>query len=482
MPRTLTCRVGLLRAGQTLPTPLALGNAPLARHLERASAGGTGVGNLSLTFDLSKQSTSVLSDTTPTEAFWLQVALKRLTGNGTAGPVDRVGLIYADRWKRPGVLGMMFDLGFNPSDLQPVEVSFLTLPREGCAVFLDAIADFRNNPTDRHTEAMFTSVHELGHVFNLWHQQVPFRFMSSSTKDQVAGPPFAFDFVHQQYLTHVNDDHVWPGGKAFGDRGNLGPSDQQFKNALALPKSGTSLRLLVDITQRELWRFEPIELDIRVVVPRGVKKTYRLPDTVDPGYDSFDVWIEEPDGERRRYRSPRHYCQNVGLLKVSAAEPFARDLSLFGQSGGYTFRRSGRHSVWVTWRLPGDRIIESNHVEINIKSQLERSQEYISLHETLTNPRVASLLYHRTGRYRHEIVERIEGLADVTKNAPLEANLRYALGRFLERAGRRRSRHTRLGYHRRAQDQLHRALDLTDVLSTRRQYHAARICDEISQS
>ena len=49
----------------------------------------------------------------------------------------------------------------------------------------------------------------------------------------------------------------------------------------------------------------------------------------------------------RLYRSPVRFCSQESSLEISTDRPFVRDLPLFGQAGGYTFKTAGIHRVWA---------------------------------------------------------------------------------------------------------------------------------------
>ena len=462
-----------------LASPQQLGQLPIVDYFNNAAGTVGGQPRLSMTLDDSNATVARLPSSDLTSAFFLQVALGRLTQNPASG-VRKLGLIYGDSWPgHPKVLGMMFDLGFNPIDLDAVQDSHLALPREGCVVFTSAIAQLRA-AADIHTETMFTSVHELGHVFNLWHIEFPFRILSTSLEDRVATSPFLFDPIHSSFLKHIEDPHVFPGGSKFDDRGDL-VQQAAAGGTQNSPWSRKALELRLSMEQAEFWRFEPVELDIEVRVRDGVDKTFHLPDTVDPGYDDFNIWIEEPSGERRRYRSPRYYCRNSGRLVVSKGQPFVRDVSIFGQAGSYTFDQAGSYRVQATWQLPDGRMLKSNRLELFVRPRLLKSSQYQNLAATLTRRDVALLLYHRSGSFKKQVLERVDALAAKTKDSKLKANLRYAISRHLAAKAMGAVASGRKNWQRQALTQIKRSLDLGERLSPRRRHHCQRLEEELEQ-
>ena len=101
--------------------------------------------------------------------------------DGDKNPARTIGLIFADTWEpQPGVFGMMFDPGFGPDEGD----SQKTPARQGAAVFVNAIRAARG-ASDVDRQVMFDVVHELGHVFNLWHTTAQeLSFMTPSLQDQ----------------------------------------------------------------------------------------------------------------------------------------------------------------------------------------------------------------------------------------------------------------------------------------------------------
>jgi len=75
--------------------------------------------------------------------------------------------------------------------------------------------------------------------------------------------------------------------------------------------------------------------------------------------------IETPDGERYRYRSPKLYC-GQGPSKWLPWLGIPPDISIFGQSGGYTFRRPGRHLIWVEYGLGKGNRLKSNVAAVDV--------------------------------------------------------------------------------------------------------------------
>ena len=159
----------------------------------------------------------------PVTPLHLHEALRRVTGNPSRpGVVERIGLVCAARYEPvPAALGIMFDRGSPTCSGEPVPSWYRRVPREGCAVFVETIRELRSEAGTFREELFFTAIHELGHVFNLWHIEVPENFMTPSRPDRVY-PREAFRFLpeHRDFLRRgAGSRHVRPGGSRFGERG-----------------------------------------------------------------------------------------------------------------------------------------------------------------------------------------------------------------------------------------------------------------------
>lgn len=401
--KTINCFVGVLKAGLNLPpNTFVRGGKTIADCFREGSITASGLPDIDLVVDDSRKDKCRISSQIATDTFQLQKALSKLTGNLpiTGEGVDNIGLIFADRFSaHDTVWGLMFDYGFNPQGQEAVGGNFIAVPREGCAVFLDPIRAARISDADFHDEVFFTAVHELGHVFNLWHIEDPKCFLSTSNPAKVftdADKAYQFHPDHIKFLAQCSSSKfVRPGGSPWEVRGMVSPQGQLPAQA---PRPYFGLDLIIDMAQREFWNFEPVELEIRLCVAAGVEKTFTVPDSIDPGYPEFRIMIENPLGERYLYRSPRHYCLNPAVITVAPDQGFERDISIFGQAGGYTFQSPGVHRIWALFSLPGGELLKSNELDVNVLPASPDSEEFCMLRSVLTQPRHAKLLYHRSGK------------------------------------------------------------------------------------
>jgi hypothetical protein len=428
----LTCYVGLLRPHLQLPFPLKIGNRTIGEHFALGSRNKIGSPGINMHVDESSRlNSSLIPSDRPTSAYYLQNALYRLVSNSPHNrDIHRIGLIIADRYKsRSGLLGLMFDWGFVPSGEEPLDSRYLSVPREGCAIFLNAIKDIRPIINAYEKEVVFTAIHELGHVFNLWHINDIKNFMSTSDQYDVYSPG-AYNFrPEQRSLLHQAETNskIRPGGSRFdGNSFNAPTPKNPFKEAT----TDSQLKLDITIEQLEFWYFEPIELGIRLSLRAGKATSIDVPDEVDPGYDQFKIYITRPDGTVFKYRSPRIYCQNPAIISLSVDKSFQRDVSIFGQSGGYTFRIPGLYQIQCFWELPGDILLASNRLEVLVRKPQLKRLSFDKLKRLLTTPEVALFLYHRSGYFSQATLETLDAQSRKDKKNNISANISYAIARY----------------------------------------------------
>jgi hypothetical protein len=296
----------------------------------------------------------------------------------------------------------------------------------------------------------------MGHLFNLQHTTEA-SYLASSP----AGSPFdeashfKFTSAQRQALSSCStSSSIWPGGSDFGDTG-------PFATANGVPPgrraASDELELQVALPQGAFWPFEPVELDVELRVRPGVGRTFRVQDRLDAGYEEFRIWVEEPTGERRIYRPPRRYCAAPGVRTIGPGSAFRRDISLFGESGGFTFRRTGVHRLWAEFMVRRGSWLISNVVECEILPA-DDTRLYADARRLLTRGTVSRLLYHRRIPRR----ARVSQLEDFIRSHPDWSGVgrvEYGVGRALLNAGGRRSgaaAETILG---RGVDQLRRVAD-----------------------
>lgn len=494
---TIECLVGELKVDPALPSiPLTLAGETIPEYFAAASRRGSGRPAVNLALDAGARVVLPADPGAGVNARQLHEGLARLTQLPLAAQpsgVSTVGLILTSSYvHRPTAFGFMFDLGFR-NELDPSDsIIYRDVPRTGCAVFLDTIRaahpqdlDAQGNdlalPNFRY-QACHTAVHEIGHLFNLWHVDDP-SFLGLRFGGDVSLFPAEFVRDHRTYLQRADDpdaaQFIRPGIRRFMDWGpfpEAPATPPPFAGAAGDdpaggpgPQTGHGPRLRIDMSQREFFMFEPVELDVRISVPPGTKAV-KIPDEVDPGYDRFAIWVTRPDGERRRYRSPKYFCESGRTVVVGPATPFRRDISVFGQSGGYTFQMAGGHRIQAVFRLSPRRLLVSNVQEFEVCAPTGATRKrYERMRAALTGPAASKLLYYRAGPLPRRLTESLRAFVARFARTPAASGTLYALGRAELAAGlslkHRPAREARI---RRALEDLRRVADHVHLSPHRR--------------
>jgi hypothetical protein len=439
MPAGVTCYLGDFRLGGNAPAINNLLVHPNAGSSAAQTPGSvflqaSGPAALDVAFDWSRRdSVAKIPHFKSVSVADLSAALNNLLAGAIEQP--EVGLLLADYFEPdPTQYGAMFDLDTHASGS----------PRQGCAIFVTAImlalknAGVGNDPSALLEFISYTAIHEIGHAFNLWH--IDGSYMQPYPHPESPGP---YGFVDKQknYLAlaaNPNDARFvlpGPGCSNYGERpeGWRGLDDSNPLEGPA-PRSPT-LKLQIGLSHQSFYSFEPVELDVCLALPRGVKKPVDIPNEIDPGYDSFQIWITEPSGERRRYRSLTRFCRSHGKCTVSPKKPYRRDISIFRQSGGSTFRAVGRHLIQVVFRISPRRTLWSNIVECEVKSADSSSETWLAGRELLGSLEGRELLRFKTTLAPAAHDNSFTRFADKHAAPETAAAIHYALGKsFLHRA------------------------------------------------
>jgi hypothetical protein len=375
------------------------------------------------------------------DAATLHDTLPRLTQNPpNTVPAPRLGILFANVYhQRDNIFGVMFDTGLVDPDALGSPVS--QNPRQGCAVFLQTIRNARPDDTDYKNQVAFDVAHEIGHVFNLQHvsDTDSLCFMNQSSRESIH-PDNAYKFIIPEKNSLAlcgSDPNVTPGGSPF-DAGSAGNQDNPARSTFRQSKI---LTLNIQMKPCEFWPWEDAQLDLQLIANRRIE----VLDQLDPGYKNFEIWIESPTGERRRYRSPLHYCAYPKRLVVEPGQTRTRDIPVFQQAGGYTFRLPGTHKLWVNFfPAPGVKIT-SNVIEIVIKSGAQITRRNFSRwNESRQLHLLASrLLFFKRGPHSRRELHSLERLAEKYPREHAGATAKYTLGSIYYHQAVRRPKHNK---------------------------------------
>ena len=107
-----------------------------------------------------------------------------------------------------------------------------------------------------------------------------------------------FTPVDKQALKNPDTELTRPGSSEFQDKSG---STNLLKNTKINTQAKLSFQ--ISIPRNKVLPTEPLELDIKIDVPKNGKKI-KIPDEIDSGYSNFSIWIEHPSGEKLLHRSP----------------------------------------------------------------------------------------------------------------------------------------------------------------------------------
>ncbi len=403
-----------------------------------------------------------------TESYYLHTALNDLLYKIKQG--SGIGLIFARSYKsRPNALGVMFDRGFKTQDDPYGADSDFSAPRLGCAVFLDRIDKIysrTSNANEYVSESIYTTIHELGHVFNLVHNTSEPNFMKGGAPKPLEDEDQFSDGDCSMLGTCSWNDLIAPGGSPFRDRTG---ATSTFSNLSGI--KNRSIAFEISTARNSIYRFEPLELDIQIQSSLEKNESVTIPDEIDPGYSSFKIWIEHPSGERRLYRSPRHYCSSGNTFTLSKGEKFERDISIFGQSGGYTFEESGEYSIWISFQIGDGEKIHSNVLKLEVLPINKQSKDLLFL----TIPGIARLFYYRFSPSRSKYLKLLCDYREENESNKNNGVIDYTLGRiYAKYADTCKSRSAKNRHATQSLLYLRRAID-NKLLG----YHARHVAKEV---
>jgi hypothetical protein len=425
----VTCYVGEFNVRPTLPlgSDLSLQGSPIADYFAQASMLASGGPAISLGVDYSRRDSLQPTGGGDVDGGQLEMALAQLLGSAGSSSDHTVGLILTNTYKDlpDAYYGLMFDTAGDSA----------IGPRQGCAIFLEKIYGdvdaHGNNDQGFRDLVAYTAIHELGHAFNLWHVQDASSFMVANPDDFMKS--FTFSDDEKAYLRFAADadpDHwhyVMPGWSNFDDRGPIGVPHGDVPAA----KTAPPLVMEIGLSQQDFWHFEPVELEVRLRAQGEKSRKLAIPNVIDPGHGAFEIWITRPDGERHRYQPSMRFCAAPTHRRIGGGEAFERDISIFRQSRGYTFRMPGRYQIEAQLRLSPSEFISSNKAEFEVRRSAPDLEVFAAMRAAMSTPAAVRFLrYKRRLPHREDFV-RLKHFAESHPATAATATIHYALGRGL---------------------------------------------------
>jgi hypothetical protein len=266
-------------------------------------------------------------------------------------PQWRLYLLIATRFENPRVLGIIYDTTDD-------------VPRQGSAVFTKHRMIDGDSPEHRR-EYLYTTLHELGHAFNLYHSfhkglEGPFEFprpdsLSVMNYPQLHphganAPPnydgsegfwsqfrFSFDEGDLLHIRHHDLLEVIMGGRPFGDEGHF---KDRFWSSFTRPKN----LLELTIRSKKVFEFgEPVLVEAKL---KNISShNLNIPSTLNIKDGFVFTSIDGPDGKSKPYKPMITRCGIAETVKLKPSESKYEDLHLNYGRDGFYFSSPGKYKI-----------------------------------------------------------------------------------------------------------------------------------------
>ena len=322
-------------------------------------------------------------------------------GNGAETRVDwMVNLLFAGRYQsdRPNVTGIMFDPGTDDS-----------FSRQGAAVFCDTIRGLDLDASEMRREFLFTTVHELGHTFNLLHSFQKDLAVDSSELPRPAAIswmnyPRLFPYGHA-YPT-LDSGKSWDGRAAFwtevervrknghpclfdldeiihmrhGDRPDVvmggrwavnGPEEAEMVDAAAVPGDVNVSLVLPE-------KIEPLEQLVGYVrLINESDRTVDVPANIYAGGGAVDILVKKPNERHARHYHPiALMCGGGATERLDPNDKRSVAVSLsYGHRWWYVDDVPGMYQFQVLCRMPDGRTLRSEIKTVDVPEIPEKGPE-----------------------------------------------------------------------------------------------------------
>ena len=275
------------------------------------------------------------------------------------------------------------------------------LQRQGCAVFYKGIGGATN---EQKRLQLYTTVHELGHCFNLLHSWQ--KSLASPPKPNIpnsfswmnypwgfpAGPaaywngfPFQFDPVEVAHIRHGYRSNVIMGGNPFATGSSLEDTARIFEDNI---ESNANLELELEAKQSYLLG-EPVLLETKLKTTSTKNK--KVISSIHANFGFITIGIKKPGGALIVYEPIAEMCmapESVILNGITNPGVYQSSYIGFGKDG-FIFDNPGIYQIRaVYYDEDGSRIV-SNTLSLRVKSPFNAKDDEIA--ELLLNEEVGYL-------------------------------------------------------------------------------------------
>lgn len=344
----------------------------------------------------------------------LQSLANNILPEPTTRPVNDIAILFCPgSWSGEGLYGLMFDY-----DAPGFFSSYNGVPRQACAIFLDEFDSISGE------QQVWTAIHELGHVFNLIHDDTNSSFMATDkTAIGVESGFTGYDCDHLAAAGRGNYEYAAGGDNFKG--GTASSLRHSHSTRWALRATSGKDHYLVG---------ESIVLDLGLYLLGGV--TSCVP-RLDPGYPSFKIWIETPDGERIQHHTPLSFC-GLGQkpITVAVGTPLENNPRLTLNKFKLNFSHAGVYKISADYYLEEDGKVvcaHSNTVEAEITRPKNIVEESIS--SFLRKPEIARFVNYKGVILKPKQQKALQKLADEHPDHESVQHVRYALAHHYHQLG-----------------------------------------------
>lgn len=287
-------------------------------------------------------------------------------------PQWRLFVLFVRRHEFSSYMGLMYDL----QD---------AVQRQGCALFIEHPYLNTGTPAERARAALWASMHEIGHCFNLLHSfdkgpgkeskpdalswmNYPFAYDKLAGKQEGSfWKDFPFQFTDDEllHLRHAELYSVVMGGLPFQTGAGAEYLEQELQEAAtAADPAELSLRLEA---KREFSFGEPVFVELSLRPPKAPGARISAHEELDPASRFVRILIKKPSGRVVQYK-PLLFHDTAPAEKVFEADglPSYDAIYLGYGKDGFYFSDPGEYQVRAVYLLDDGREVVSNLLALRV--------------------------------------------------------------------------------------------------------------------